>query len=178
MFYGSAVIPGSAFYKPSPVLQPVAKMAGERYILVGDAAGHATPYIGEGIRPSIEMGRAAAEILMKAMKENDFSEKTLRSQFENIWWKKYGRYDLWSDLFRHFSSTCFKDKQWDRFMAKLQDLDDKEFYAVLKSEYDFEIVKKMFPVKLAIHYIRYQARRIANFILHRLTFRQAASWIK
>lgn len=47
-FIDAAVIPGSAFFKPSPVLQPVSKMAGRRYLLAGDSAGHATPYIGEG----------------------------------------------------------------------------------------------------------------------------------
>jgi flavin-dependent dehydrogenase len=178
MFYGAAVIPGSAFYKPSPVLQPVSKMAGDLYILVGDAAGHATPYIGEGIRPGIEMGRAAAEILLDALRDNDLSGDRLCARFENTWWDRYGRYDIWSDLFRHFSSTCFKDKQWDQFMDKVQVLTDDEFYDVLKSEYSFRIVLKMFPVKLAWHYLRYKFRKIAGFLFHRLNLRQATSWVK
>ena len=178
MFYGASVIPGSAFYKPSPVLQPVRCMAGERYLLVGDAAGHATPYIGEGIRPGIEMGRVAAEIVASALADDDLSARRLRSRYEAAWWERYGRHDLWSDLFRHFSSTCFKDAQWDEFLTKLQGLSAGEFYSILKSEYEFPIVKKMFPTRLALHYVRYQARKVLNFLCRRLSLRQAASWIK
>jgi flavin-dependent dehydrogenase len=178
MFYGASVVPGSAFYKPSPVLQPVRRMAGERYLLVGDAAGHATPYIGEGIRPGIEMGRAAAELAVRALTDGDLSARRLRTDYEAVWWERYGRYDLWSDLFRHFSSTCFKDAQWDEFMEKLQGLTAEEFYSILKSEYELPVVRKMFPVRLAFHYLRYQARRVLGFLLRRLSLREAASWIK
>ncbi len=178
MFRDSAVIPGSAFYKPSPVLQPVSRMAGYRYILAGDAAGHATPYIGEGVRPGIEMGRAAADIFTEACRTGDFSEKFLRGSYEKIWWERYGIYDIWSDLFRHFSSTCFSDRQWDAFMAKLQNLSDDEFYDILKSEYSTAIVLKMFPEKLVPYYFRYQLRRLVTFISGRLNLRQISSWIK
>ena len=178
MFMGSAVVPGSWFYKPSPVLQPVAKMAGRRYLLVGDAAGQATPYIGEGVRPGIDMGRKAAEILIEALRKDDLSESTLRRPYERFWWNNYGKYDIYSDLFRHFSSTCFDDGQWDDFFKGIDEkLTSEEFYEVLKSQYTSEIVFKMFNMKMAPHYFKYQARHIYNFVFDKLTLREAASWL-
>ncbi len=179
MFRGAAVIPGSAFYKPSPVLQPVSKMAGEGYILVGDSAGHATPYIGEGIRPGIDMGLAAGRIIFEAIADNDLSEKRLKNEFEKVWWNKYGKYDIWSDLFRHFSSTCFTNKEWDSFFGRIQDkLTDEDFYKVLKSEYNVDIAWKMFDWRMATHYLSYKLREGLDFFRNKATLRQAVSWIE
>lgn len=178
MFHGAAVIPGSAFFKPSPVLQPVAQMAGRRYLLAGDAAGHATPYIGEGVRPGMDMGYAAAGILLDALANGDFSEATLRSRYEAAWWEKYGHFDIWSDLFRHFSSTSFGDKEWDTCFEILRALSADEFYSVLRSEYSTELVRKMFPYKVLPHYLAYQSRRALDTLRHRMTVRQAVSWLR
>ncbi|HEY3358701.1 MAG TPA: hypothetical protein VGQ83_35970 [Polyangia bacterium] len=178
MFPGAAVIPGSAFFKPSPVLQPVGQMAGRRYMLAGDAAGHATPYIGEGVRPGMVMGHAAAGIALDALASGDFSGDTLRRRFEDAWWERFGRYDIWSDLFRNFSSTCFSDTEWDAFFLKLRTLSPDEFYLVLRSEYNVDIVRKMFPYGLVPHYVSYQARSAVDFFRRRLTARQVVSWIR
>ncbi len=178
MFQGAAVVPGSAFFKPSPVLQPVAQMAGRRYLLAGDAAGHATPYIGEGVRPGMEMGFVAADIILEALRTGDFSEATFEARYEQEWWSRYGHTDVWSDLFRHYSSTCFSDEEWKKFLARLATLTDDEFYRVLRSEYDVGIVAKMFPYELMPHYLKYQAGTVLDFVLKRTSLRQAASWIR
>ena len=103
---------------------------------------------------------------------------TLRIKYEKRWWELYGHYDVWSDLFRHFSSTCFNDKQWDEFIANVAKLTPEEFYKVLRSEYDKQIVAKMFPYKLVPHYFKHVARQTSDFILRRMTLRQATSWIE
>lgn len=178
MFAGSVVVPGSAFYRPSPVLQPVARMGGDRYLLVGDAAGHATPYIGEGIRPGMQMGWVAADLVFDRLASDDLAERSLVEPYEKEWWNRFGHTDVWSDLFRHFSSTCFDDASWSEFMTKLETLTDEEFYRVLRSEYDVGIVAKMFPARLVPHYLRYQLSGALDFALHRTRPRQVASWLR
>ena len=177
-FNGAAVIPGSWFYKPSPVLQPVSKMAGRRYLLVGDAAGHATPFIGEGIRPGIDMGITAAEILLESFRTNDFSEITLRSKFEKYWMEEYGKFDIYSNLFRHFS-TSFGNKDWNKFFKRIDNkLTEEEFFKVLKSQYTFDIAWKIFNTGIIYHYLNYRARQTFDFLTRKMTLRQAASWME
>ena len=48
------------------------RLAGDGFVLVGDAAGLAYPESGEGISPAIESGRLAAETLISASGRHDF----------------------------------------------------------------------------------------------------------
>ena len=55
------------------------KISGERYLIIGDAAGFSTRWAGEGIRPAIETGYHGAQVADKAISENNFSEIFLSS---------------------------------------------------------------------------------------------------
>jgi len=52
-------------------------IAGNRYMLCGDAAGLIDPFTGEGIETAMESGKFAAEQVMQSFASNDFSENTL-----------------------------------------------------------------------------------------------------
>jgi len=52
-------------------------VSANRVILTGDAAGLIDPFTGEGVANAIRSGRVAADILEKALRENDFSAKSL-----------------------------------------------------------------------------------------------------
>lgn len=49
------------------------KIAGERFMLIGDAGGFASKWAGEGIRPAIETGAFAARVADEALSKKDFS---------------------------------------------------------------------------------------------------------
>jgi geranylgeranyl reductase family protein len=57
------------------------KLSGNRFLLLGDAASLIDPFSGEGIGNAIRSGRVAADIVKKAVSENNFSEKFL-SQYD------------------------------------------------------------------------------------------------
>ncbi|MBI4597668.1 MAG: NAD(P)/FAD-dependent oxidoreductase [Candidatus Omnitrophica bacterium] len=53
------------------------RLAGDRFLLAGDAGGFATRWAGEGIRPAIHSAKLAAEVAEEALCRNDFSEAFL-----------------------------------------------------------------------------------------------------
>ncbi|VVC03802.1 Digeranylgeranylglycerophospholipid reductase [Candidatus Bilamarchaeum dharawalense] len=58
------------------------KIAGDGYVLVGDAASLIDPFTGEGVGNALISGKIAAKVINEAFVENDFSEKKL-SQYQN-----------------------------------------------------------------------------------------------
>lgn len=65
------------------------KIAGERVIAVGEAAGQVKTTTGGGIYYGLIGASIAGKILLKAAKSNDFSSKNL-SEYENIWNEEMG----------------------------------------------------------------------------------------
>jgi flavin-dependent dehydrogenase len=53
------------------------KTHGERFVLVGDAAGLATEWAGEGIRPAVESAAIASQVIHEGLVKNDLGEKQL-----------------------------------------------------------------------------------------------------
>ena len=68
----SRVIPGAV-----SVSAPLDKMAGDGFMIVGDAAHLANPLTGAGIGNALESGAIAGEVAAVALKKGDWSEKTL-----------------------------------------------------------------------------------------------------
>lgn len=67
-----------------------ARSHGERFIVVGDAAGQTDPLTGEGIHTAMIAARLAAEVLHEAFDEGDLSEMRL-SAYHCAWMKEFGR---------------------------------------------------------------------------------------
>ncbi len=65
------------------------KIAGERVIAVGEAAGQVKTTTGGGIYYGLIGASIAKEILLKAAKTNDFSDNTLK-EYEKIWAERMG----------------------------------------------------------------------------------------
>lgn len=61
------------------------KLAGERYLLTGDAAYLIDPFTGEGIGNALYTGRIAAEHAAAAIKANDFSEEGLAAYTDHVY---------------------------------------------------------------------------------------------
>ena len=63
------------------------KCAGNGWVLVGDAGTFAMTFSGEGVGPSMRTGKIAAQGIVRALNENDVSEKNLRMHYEHVLWK-------------------------------------------------------------------------------------------
>jgi digeranylgeranylglycerophospholipid reductase len=72
---------------PSEQFAPA--FAGNGIVGVGDAAGHASSLLGEGIRWAIEAGRMAGEVAANSLGCGDVSRASL-SRFEMAWREKFG----------------------------------------------------------------------------------------
>lgn len=60
-------------------------LAGERYLLAGDAAYLVDPFTGEGIGNGLYSGRIAAEHVRNALRANDFSAKALSAYTDHFY---------------------------------------------------------------------------------------------
>jgi len=63
---------------------------GERFILLGDAAGQTDPLTGEGIHTAMIAAKIAARVLHEAFDEGDLSAHRL-STYHRAWMKEFGR---------------------------------------------------------------------------------------
>jgi menaquinone-9 beta-reductase len=83
------------------------ELIGDGVLLIGDAAGLAYPHSGEGIRPAIESGIMAAEVLLAAA--GDYSTARLEPYRQQIF-ARYGRT-------RASGPTDWLPAPWLRFLA-------------------------------------------------------------
>lgn len=56
-----------------PIITAKRKIAGERYALIGDAAGMIEPFTGKGIGPGMMSARICAEHIVQALKEKNYN---------------------------------------------------------------------------------------------------------
>lgn len=75
---------------PVPVGGVVKKMVGNGIMVVGDAARQVNPATGGGMKYGIRAGIIAGEVAANAVKDNDASEKFLKS-YEKRWKKEFAR---------------------------------------------------------------------------------------
>lgn len=73
-----------------PVASYHRKCYGNGFMLLGDAASLIDPLSGEGVGNAMISGKIAAEVALKALEKNDFSEKFLK-KYDEILWNIIGR---------------------------------------------------------------------------------------
>ncbi len=114
---------------PSECFAP--KFAGDGILGVGDAAGHASSLLGEGIRWAIEAGRLAGEIGARAIQLADTSRKTLE-EFERTWIQLHGK-DLRLAHKINERISGWDDRKWDQRLDMLKLLTPDQFVEALKT---------------------------------------------
>ncbi len=108
-----------------------AKFAGHGILGVGDAAGHASSLVGEGIRWAIQAGRMAGEVVADAIETGDVSRSAL-SAFESRWIKRYGK-DLRIAQKLNERLSAWDDRKWDERLEVLKLLTPDQFIEALKT---------------------------------------------
>lgn len=106
---------------------------GDGILAVGDAAGHASTLVGEGIRWAIMAGRMAGSTAASAAKQGDVSAAFL-SQFQSEWLGQYGRNLRIANLVNR-TIAKWDDRKWDEWTELLSLLSPDEFATALKTNF-------------------------------------------
>lgn len=105
--------------------------AGDGILGVGDAAGHASSLLGEGIRWAIHAGKMAGEIAADALQRNDLSRASLQ-RFETAWRARFGA-DLRLAHRLNQRIAQWDDRKWDERLEIVKLLSPQQFVEALKS---------------------------------------------
>ncbi len=107
------------------------RFSGDGILGAGDAAGHASSLVGEGIRWAMYAGKMAGETVADALDRNDVSRAAL-SAFEKKWRRKFG---LNLSLAHRINQRIARwdDEKWDRRTEILKKLSPEQFAEALKT---------------------------------------------
>ncbi|OGS42746.1 MAG: geranylgeranyl reductase [Euryarchaeota archaeon RBG_16_62_10] len=115
------------------ICAPIDRTVGNGVLLVGDAARQIDPITGGGISNSCRAGKVAGEVLAKAARERDFSERSL-SRYEKGW------RDLLEDhLYRNWMAkeklVTLSDDTFNKIIGTLNEVGVEKMstYAILKA---------------------------------------------
>jgi len=107
------------------------RFTGNGILGVGDAAGHASSLLGEGIRWAIEAGRMAGTVVADSLQAGDVSGAAL-ARFDKIWRKRFGR-DLQVAHRINRRIARWDDRKWDQRTELLKLLTAEQFAEALKT---------------------------------------------
>ncbi len=112
------------------------KISGERFLLLGDAAGLIDPFTGEGIGNAIRSGRVAAEHINRCFKANDFSARFNKAYENEIYKRMQKEFRMsrvlqklcrYPRLFNFIFHKAKRNPQWQNFLTQaLSDVDQKK----------------------------------------------------
>jgi flavin-dependent dehydrogenase len=111
-------------------------LSGERFLLLGDAAGLIDPFTGEGIGNAIRSGRVAADHLKKAFAHQNFSANFNKAYDNEIYQKMWNEFRVskalqrlcaYPTLFNFVFRKAKQSKYLHDFLIKaLADIDQKK----------------------------------------------------
>ena len=115
------------------ICAPLDKTVGDGILLVGDAARQIDPITGGGISNSCRAGKVAGEVLAKATKERNFSEKSLE-RYEKGW-----RDLMENHLYRNWMAkeklVTLSDETFNKIISALKEVGVEKMstFAILKA---------------------------------------------
>ena len=110
-------------------------------LVVGDAAGHASLLVGEGIRFCMMAGRIAGEGVAKVLSKGAPTAARLRSVMRP-WHRRFGRnFTLAHEA--NLRMTGFSDKTWDDTVSALARLSPRQFLQFLKTDFTLPLMTGM-----------------------------------
>jgi digeranylgeranylglycerophospholipid reductase len=116
-----------------PCAGPIKEFTKDRLVVVGDAAGHASPLVGEGIRHAMKFGQSAGRIAALAAKEDIKSPKDLGEFQQEV--KKEISTSYRISLKVQQRIAAFSDEKWDEAVGKLKQLEPEEFARLMRGDF-------------------------------------------
>jgi flavin-dependent dehydrogenase len=127
------MVEGSRSVRPEFGTIPIGaidKICFDRILIVGDAAGQATPWFCEGVRPALESGEICGKVVAEAYETRDYSFKSLARYQEEWDMLNRRRYTL------SYQRSCDKwfrtQEEWDRGLKRMSSLTPKGARASIK----------------------------------------------
>lgn len=117
---------------------PLERFSRDGLLLVGDAGGHGSTLVGEGIRFAIYSGQMAGEVAAEAVSAGDISA-TYLSRFDKEWRTRFGRdMDISYMINKHIAS--YSDQQWDNALDLMRRLTPAQMAQALRGDFSAGLV--------------------------------------
>ncbi|HKV57596.1 MAG TPA: NAD(P)/FAD-dependent oxidoreductase, partial [Ktedonobacteraceae bacterium] len=117
---------------------PLAAFSRDGLLLAGDAGGHGSTLVGEGIRFAIYSGQMAGAVAAEAVKAGDTSAAFL-GRFDKQWRARFGRdMDISYMINKHIAS--YSDEQWDNALDLMRRLTPTQMAQALRGDFSAGLV--------------------------------------
>lgn len=109
---------------------PLKKFVHGQTLIVGDAAGQATPWYGEGVRAALESGEMCGETIVEAYEKGKLRKRTLK-KYQRLWDAK-NRKTYSRTAKTGFRSYFRNQEQWDNSVRYQASLTPDEMIAIVR----------------------------------------------
>jgi digeranylgeranylglycerophospholipid reductase len=117
---------------------PLASFSRDGLLLAGDAGGHGSTLVGEGIRFAIYSGQMAGQVAAEAIKAGDTSAAFL-SRFDKKWRARFGRdMDISYMINKHIAQ--YSDEQWDNALGLMKRMTPAQVAQALRGDFNASLV--------------------------------------
>jgi digeranylgeranylglycerophospholipid reductase len=117
---------------------PVERFSRAGLLLAGDAGGHGSTLVGEGIRFAAYAGMLAGQVAAEAVKAGDTSASAL-SRFDKQWRARFGR-DMDISYMINKRIASYSDSQWDGALDLMKRLTPTQMAQALRGDYSAGLV--------------------------------------
>jgi digeranylgeranylglycerophospholipid reductase len=117
---------------------PVEYFSRDGLLLAGDAGGHGSTLVGEGIRFAIYSGLMAGTVAGEAVKAGDTSTEYLR-RFDRQWYTRFGR-DMEIAYMVNKHIAAYSDTQWDNALDLLKRFTPTQAAQTLRGDFNASLV--------------------------------------
>ena len=117
---------------------PIERFSRDGLLLAGDAAGHGSTLVGEGIRFAIYSGQMAGAVAAEAVKANDTSAAFLE-RFDKQWRARFGR-DMEIAYMINKRIANYSDDQWDGALDLMRRLTPAQMAQALRGDFSAGLV--------------------------------------
>ncbi len=117
---------------------PVERFSRAGLLLAGDAGGHGSTLVGEGIRFAIYAGQMAGAVAAEAINAGDTSAAFL-TRFDKRWRTRFGRdMDIAYMINKHIAS--YSDAQWDGALDLMKRLTPAQMAQALRGDFSASLI--------------------------------------
>ncbi len=117
---------------------PLASFSRDGLLLAGDAGGHGSTLVGEGIRFAIYAGQMAGAVAAEAVKAEDTSAIFL-ARFDRQWRARFGR-DMDISYMINKRIATYSDEQWDNALDLMRRLTPAQMAQALRGDFTAGLV--------------------------------------
>src|SRR5215467_5227836 len=117
---------------------PLERFSHDGLLVAGDAGGHGSTLVGEGIRFAIYSGRMAGTVAAEAVKAGDTSASFLE-RFDKAWQARFGR-DMDIAYMINKRIANYSDEQWDGALDLMKRLTPAQMAQALRGDFTAGLV--------------------------------------